>query len=119
MVGPAERSGPSVVVLDEGDDPLGEVVAESNSPRRRSRRSKIEKNSPTWLSQLACVGVKCRCTCELASKNAATRGVLCAERLSTMQCRSSPAGVWSTRSAKKAAKRACHDWGFPRCHRRG
>ena len=48
---------------------------EPNSPRRSSRRSRIEKNSSTWLSQLAWVGVKCRCTRGLYSNSSATWSV--------------------------------------------
>src|ERR1039458_5922826 len=58
---------------------------ESNSPRRRRRRSKIEKNNSTWFSQLAWVGVWWMCTLGLASKNSTTLSVLWAERLSAME----------------------------------
>src|SRR3954451_3495590 len=44
------------------------------------------------------------CTRGLAARNWATWPVLWAERLSAMQCRSKPGGVWSTRSARKATK---------------
>src|SRR3984957_12782194 len=75
-----------------------------NSPRRKRRRSRIEKNSSTWFSQLAWVGVWWMWTCGWATRNSVTLGVLWAERLSAMQCRSSPAGVWATRSARKSTK---------------
>src|SRR5438067_5367002 len=69
---------------------------ESNSPRRSNRRSRIDKNSSTWFSQLAWVAVRCRKTwwCAGSSRNSSTLGVACAERVSKMQCSSRPAGVW-------------------------
>jgi hypothetical protein len=45
VVGPSEQFGRPVVLLDEGDDPLGEVVERVDSPWRSSLRSRMEKNN--------------------------------------------------------------------------
>lgn len=37
---------------------------DSNSPRRGSCLPKMEKNSPTWLSQVSSLAVVCHETCE-------------------------------------------------------
>src|SRR5487761_789330 len=44
------------------------------------------------------------CTRGLASKNSVTLAVLCAAKLSAMQCKSRCGGVWAARSPKKVTK---------------
>ncbi len=65
----------------------------------------IENHSSTWLSQLAWVGMLQEDVAVLGPvEELLDQGVPWAERLSTMQCSSMPAGVWSTRSCRKATK---------------
>ena len=92
VVGPAEWQGLAVVVLDEGDDAVGELVAARELAVTEQPSFMIDKNSSTWLSHHACVGVVQEHV-RVVVGNSPTLAVPCAERLSMMQCRSSKSGV--------------------------
>ena len=57
---------------------------EVKTPRAMTSRSILANHSSIWLSQEEYVGVKCSCTLGFWARNASTRVVLCAERLSAI-----------------------------------
>ena len=105
VVGPAEWWGATVVVLDEGDDAVGEFVAAgelavAQQSAFEDREEQLDLVEPRGVGRRV-VQEHVRCL----SRNASTSAVAWAERLSTMQCSSRPVGVvWRRGRSRNATK---------------
>src|SRR5918994_1984882 len=79
---------------------------EPNSPRLSSRRVRIEKNSSTWFSHEAWLGVEWGWKRGWSTNHQRVSRAMCEEPLSSTRCTSSPAGTLASRSSRKSMKLA-------------